>query len=93
MHSGFNSAERRRLIPYNPATDVELPNAQRPKVRPWEPGELGTFLDYVLADEFGPIFEAIAATGLRRGEAVGLRWSDVDLDRGLSFGKPNTASG
>jgi len=31
-------------------------------------------------DRLGPLFEVIAATGLRRGEALGLRWDDVDLD-------------
>jgi integrase len=64
-----------------PAVDVELPSAPRPRVRPWEPAELGAFLDSIAADRFAPLFELIAGTGLRRGEAVGLRWADVDLER------------
>jgi integrase len=80
IRSAFGTAKRRRLIAFNPAVDVELPSASRPKVTPWEPAELGAFLDHVAADEYGPLFELIAQTGLRRGEAVGLRWNDVDLE-------------
>ncbi len=50
-------------------------------MRPWEPEELGRFLDHADRDDLGAIFHLLAATGLRRGEAVGLRWSDVDLDK------------
>lgn len=83
LHSAMATAKRRRLISFNPATDVELPSATRPKVRPWEPSELGRFLDHAGSDELGPLFELAAATGLRRGEACGLRWRDVDLERGV----------
>lgn len=34
-------------------------------------------------DSFWPIWRVYLATGLRRGEALGLRWQDLDLDRGL----------
>lgn len=83
VRSALGTAKRRRLITFNPAVDVELPSAPRPRVQPWEPAELGAFLDSIAADRFGPLFELIAATELRRGEAVGLRWADVDLARGV----------
>ncbi|HEX8095075.1 tyrosine-type recombinase/integrase [Jatrophihabitans sp.] len=83
VRSALGTAKRRRLITFNPAVDVELPSAPRPRVQPWEPAELGAFLDSIAADRFGSLFELIAATGLRRGEAVGLRWADVDLARGV----------
>ncbi len=35
--------------------------------------------NHVAGDRLGPLFEVIAACGLRRGEALALRWSDVDL--------------
>jgi len=52
-------------------------------VHPWEPAELGTFLDHAATHWLGNLFELIALAGLRRGEALGLRWSDVDLERGV----------
>ena len=76
--------------------------------QPWEPGELGRFLDHAVGHRLGVVYDLIAATGLRRGEALGLRWSDVDLsaaalvvrqqlvDTGKgspTFGPPKTAAG
>lgn len=92
---------------YNAAVDVALPKAARPKVQPWEPAGLGRFLDHAAGDRLGVLFEVMAASGLRRGEACGLRWADVDLERGrlvvrqqvvvigheLMTGPPKTASG
>jgi integrase len=83
LRSALASAKRKRLIQFNAAVDVDLPKAPRPKVRPWEPHELGAFLDSLGGHRLAPLFELIAATGLRRGEALGLRWHDVDLEKGL----------
>jgi integrase len=38
--------------------------------------------DAVRADPDAPLWRLLAATGLRRGEALGLKWEDVDLDAG-----------
>lgn len=81
LRSALATAKRQRLVSFNAAVDVELPKVNRPRVQPWEPAELGKFLDHIAADRWAPLYELIAATGLRRGEAVGLRWSDVDLER------------
>ncbi len=83
LRSAMSSATRKRLSPYNPAADLDLPRVHRPKVQPGEPAELGAFLDAVAGDRLSPVFETVAATGLRRGEALGLRWQDIDLERGV----------
>jgi integrase len=81
--SALQAAVRKRLIGYNPARDIDLPRTERPKVRPLEPAELGKLLDHVNADPLGALYAVIAATGLRRGEALGLRWDDADLENGV----------
>ncbi len=81
VRSAFATAKRQRYIAFNPAVDVELPRTSRPKAHPWEPEELGRFLDHSAADPLGPLFELAAFTGLRRGELLGLRWADVDVER------------
>ena len=39
-----------------------------------------TFLDSVAVDPLYPLFLMLATTGMRRGEGLGLRWRDLDLD-------------
>ena len=43
-----------------------------------------SFLDFVADDRLYAMWWLIALRGLRRGEAAGLRWVDVDLDAGSS---------
>jgi len=47
----------------------------------WTPEQTGQFLDHAADDPLYPLFHLIALRGLRRGEACGLHWADVDLDR------------
>jgi len=74
------TAVKRRLIPYSPAEHIELApeNSRRPK--PWTIAECQAFLARSAEDRLAPLYELILATGLRRGEALGLRWEDVDFD-------------
>ena len=81
--AALNQAEREGLIVINAARLVEMEPGRRPTVQPLEPAEFGRLLDYTASDELGPLFETIASTGLRRGEALALRWSDADLDVGV----------
>jgi integrase len=66
----------------NAAANAIVPRLEKTRVNPWQADELGAFLDYAGSDRFGPIFELVAMAGLRRGEALGLRWSDAHLDEG-----------
>ncbi len=83
LRSALATAKRRRLVTYNAAADVDLPALHPARVRPWEGSELGAFLDSTAGRRLGALFELMAFTGLRRGEACGLRWADVDLDAGV----------
>ncbi|MGH3783028.1 MAG: tyrosine-type recombinase/integrase [Pseudonocardiaceae bacterium] len=46
----------------------------------WRPDQLGAFLDGAAGDRLYALYHLIAYRGLRRGEAAGLEWEDVDLD-------------
>jgi integrase len=59
--------------------------ADPPKVKPaelqvWSPGQLRAFLVHVQGDRQYAAWLLAATTGMRRGELLGLRWVDVDLD-------------
>jgi integrase len=103
LMSALNTAAKRRLIPFNPASYVELESGRRPKAVVWTPERVaawkatgkrpkvavwtaeqtGGFLDHAADDRLYALYHLIAFRGLRRGEAVGLSWTDVDLDQGL----------
>jgi len=53
----------------------------RPGTTSWTAEEAVTFLEYVTGDRLAEFFEVMMGTGLRRGEALALRWEDVDLER------------
>jgi integrase len=61
-----------------------LPQTRRPEQRTWTAEELGRFVDHLdqTGDPLYPAFLLAATSGLRRGELLGLRWSDVNLERG-----------
>ncbi len=80
LMSALNTATKRRLIAFNPAAHVELAQAPRPRVTVWSPAQVGAFLDHAGDDRLAALWHLVAYFGTRRGEAVGLRWSDVDLD-------------
>jgi Arm DNA-binding domain len=82
LKSALHDALREGLITVNPATLARVESGKRPKIRPLEPDELGRLLDHLASDPLGAFYETVAATGLRRGEALALRWDDVDLGRG-----------
>ncbi len=54
---------------------------ERPKVAVWLPSQTGTFLDHAEPHRLYALLHLIAFRGLRRGEAVGLRWTEVDLEQ------------
>lgn len=63
-----------------PATMLSLPQVAQRELTPWEPEQIGAFLDAASGNRLGPVFELATFTGLRRGELCGLRWADVDLE-------------
>ncbi len=68
----------------NPASAAQPPSAshaQAPEMRTWDAPTLARFLDLVRNDRHHPAWLFLATTGCRRGEALGLRWSDLDLDK------------
>jgi integrase len=107
LMSALNAAVRSGRLSHNPAVHIELPAPRRLEQKVWTASELMSFLDVHIDDEMHALFALLGLRGLRRGEALGLRWSDVDLrslelrvvqqltvDHGVpSFGPPKSRAG
>lgn len=83
------------ILEENPARNIDLPEVEETEFRPWEPEEVGRFLDVAAEHRLGALFELAMFTGLRRGELLGLKWAEhVDLSRRQLFVRNNrTRSG
>ena len=81
LHKALSQAVSDGLIPRN-AADVEAPRPAPKEMRPLSEGEARTLLEEARGDRFEALYVLAITTGLRRGELLGLRWDDVDLERG-----------
>lgn len=103
LSSAYTAAVKAGLVGESPTRRADPPTereckARRPEMVVWSAAQLRTFLAANRGDHYYPIWHTAAATGLRRGEVLGLRWHDIDLDRGLvavrrSLGYADTAEG
>lgn len=80
LHTAMARAVRSRKVGANVVDLVDKPSATYREIDPWTPAEVDAFLDAVTADRNGPLYAFAIGTGLRQGEILGLRWTDVDLD-------------
>lgn len=83
LSKALTDAVRWRLIGVNPAVGAQAPRSARPVPKAWSASQLGVFLNVVSGDRLEALWRFVTVTGCRRGEAAGLRWDDLDLDRGL----------
>jgi integrase len=82
LRSCLGDAVRDGLLARNPVDAVGQPAATRPEARHLSPAEVVAVLQTARGTRAWALFALIAATGVRKGEALALRWSDVDLDAG-----------
>jgi integrase len=81
----MRKAKRAGLVPANPVVDLE--RGERPSLRTAERRVLEEAeIEALLAnagDTFRPLVAVLIFAGLRMGEALGLRWGDVDFEAGF----------
>lgn len=97
VHRAFRDATQWGHLQRNPASLAVKP--RRPAIgardiATWSTAEVRTFLDSVSTDRLFAMWRLAAMTGMRRGELVGLRWSDVNLAANdFRCARPPLASG
>lgn len=83
VHKALADAIDAGIIGANVAERAKPPRPNRSnsqKIECWEPAELAAFLESVKGTRLETGWRLAAMTGMRRGEVLGLRWCDVDLD-------------
>lgn len=82
LHTALKWATRKGLLARNPADNVDPPRTVRPEMHALDEDQTAAMLDLIEADCPDLYLLALVAvsTGMRRGELLALRWSDLDLD-------------
>ena len=82
LHKALHDAVRKNLVPRNVATAADPPKltqSTRTLMTTWTPEQLRTFFAGIEHHRLATAYLLAATTGMRRGEVLGLRWSDVDF--------------
>jgi len=85
VHGALKQAVKNKLVQHNVSEAVTLPKIKRREIRTLTPEEQAKFLGVLGGDRLGTTFLMLLGTGMRRGELLGLRWEDVNLDEGTVF--------
>jgi len=81
LNRAYKDAIRWDLIAQNPISVAIKPSKRSKEMNAWEPNELGLFISAASQERLGAIWHLAAVSGMRRGELLGLTWSDIDLDK------------
>jgi integrase len=71
-----------RLIPSNPSDAVKAPRAERKEMRTLSEEEVRRLLAVTAGTRHHSLWVFLVTTGVRLGEALALRWADIDLLEG-----------
>lgn len=77
----LNAAVQKKRLATNPLVGVKPPATRRREYRVLSSAEARLFLEEAEGDTLGALWSLLLTTGLRPGEALGLRWEDLDGDR------------
>src|SRR5215207_9424942 len=82
LHRALEEAVKGDLIPRNPAAHANKPKVKLEEPEPLEASQAAAFLKAAKGDRFEALYILCLMCGLRQGEALALRWRDIDLDGG-----------
>jgi len=85
LHRACRDAVRWGRLTVNPVDAADPPKVSAEhseKLPAWSGEQLGAFLRHVADDRLFALWRLLAMTGMRRGEALGLKWDDLDMETG-----------
>jgi integrase len=108
LHRSLNQAMKLGLIGRNPASAVTRPKLQHKEMQTLDDTQVRNLLLAAKGSRYEALYQLAVATGMRQGELLGLRWSDLDWDnrrlrvqrqlqriehQGLVYSEPKTKAG
>ena len=82
ISSAMDFARSQKLIAVNPADSCALPKLEHREMKTLPAEQLASFLREAKESGVFEMYYIELATGLRRGELLGLKWEDLDLEQG-----------
>ena|ERR1035437_3900978 len=70
------------LVPRNVAALVDFPKVEHAEIEPYTPEQAQKLIEATKGRRLGALFSVALAIGLRKGEALALKWSAVGFERG-----------
>lgn len=83
LRAALHDAMRDSLVHRNVAALARPPKREHRQVEPLDLERAGDFLKHAQDSRLAALYTVALAVGLRRGEALGLAWDAIDLDRGV----------
>jgi integrase len=83
IHGALDQALKNQLVVRNVSDATSLPRQTKQEIRVFTIEEQQKFIEAVENDRWGSAFKLDLASGLRLGELLALRWSDINFDEGV----------
>ncbi len=83
LHKALEDAVRLGLVVRNVCDAVSPPRKQHKEIKPLTPDQARKLLEAAKGHPQEALFVLALATGMRRGELLGLKWQDIDFAQGV----------
>lgn len=81
VKASLDRAVKWGLLPNNPANAVDAPRYRKKEMEVWSEDEVRRFLKVAEQHRLYGAFHLAVTSGMRMGEILGLRWTDIDFNK------------